>query len=57
VPAKAARAILTAMSSAKPPLRLVLGGDAIDRIRARPGGLQHELSEWEDVGRATAFDA
>ena len=56
-PAKAARAILTAMSSAKPPLRLVLGGDAIDRIRARLGGLQHELSEWEDVGRATAFDA
>lgn len=55
-PAKAARAILTAMSSAKPPLRLVLGGDAIDRIRERLGGLQHELAEWEDVGRATAFD-
>jgi NAD(P)-dependent dehydrogenase (short-subunit alcohol dehydrogenase family) len=55
-PAKAARAILTAMSSAKPPLRLVLGGDAIDRIRPRLGDLQHELSEWEELGRATAFD-
>jgi NAD(P)-dependent dehydrogenase (short-subunit alcohol dehydrogenase family) len=55
-PAKAARAILTAMSAAKPPLRLVLGGDAIDRIRQRLGDLQHELSEWEDLGRATSFD-
>lgn len=55
-PAKAAQAILTAMSSAKPPLRLVLGGDAIDGIRQRLGDLQHELSEWEDLGRATAID-
>jgi NAD(P)-dependent dehydrogenase (short-subunit alcohol dehydrogenase family) len=55
-PAKAARAILTAMASAKPPLRLVLGGDAIDRIRPRLGDLQHELTEWEDLGRATAID-
>lgn len=55
-PAKAPQAILTAMSSAKPPLRLVLGGDAIDGIRQRLGDLQHELSEWEDLGRATAID-
>lgn len=54
-PAKAARAILTAMSSAKPPLRLVLGGDAIDRIRERLGDLQDELGEWEELGRATSF--
>jgi hypothetical protein len=55
-PAKAARAILAAMSSAKPPLRLVLGGDAIDRIRQRLGDLQDELSEWEELGRATSID-
>jgi hypothetical protein len=55
-PAKAARAILTAMSSAAPPLRLVLGGDAIDRIRDRLVGLQGELSRWEQVGRATSID-
>jgi NAD(P)-dependent dehydrogenase (short-subunit alcohol dehydrogenase family) len=55
-PARAARAILTVMSSAKPPLRLVLGGDAIDRIRQRLGDLQNELSEWEELGRATSFD-
>ena len=55
-PVKAARAILTAMSSAKPPLRLVLGGDAIDRIRQRLGHLQDELTEWEELGRDTALD-
>jgi NAD(P)-dependent dehydrogenase (short-subunit alcohol dehydrogenase family) len=55
-PAKATRAILTAMASARPPLRLVLGGDAIDRIRERLGDLQHELAEWEEFGRATSID-
>ena len=54
-PAKAARAILTAMSSAEPPLRLVLGGDAIDRIRQRLGHLQEELTEWEELGRDTVL--
>jgi NAD(P)-dependent dehydrogenase (short-subunit alcohol dehydrogenase family) len=55
-PAKAARAILAVMSSAHPPLRLVLGGDAIDNIRQRLGGLQDELAEWEELGRATSLD-
>jgi NAD(P)-dependent dehydrogenase (short-subunit alcohol dehydrogenase family) len=55
-PAKAARAILAVMSSARPPLRLVLGGDAIDNIRQRLGGLQDELAEWEELGRATSLD-
>jgi NAD(P)-dependent dehydrogenase (short-subunit alcohol dehydrogenase family) len=41
---------------AKPPLRLVLGGDAIDRIRQRLGHLQDELTEWEELGRDTALD-
>lgn len=55
-PAKAARAILTAMSSANPPLRLVLGGDAIDSIRQQLTDLQDELSQWEEVGRSTLID-
>ena len=55
-PAKAARAIIAVMSSAKPPLRLVLGGDAIDNIRERLAGLQDELTQWEDLGRATSLD-
>jgi hypothetical protein len=44
------------MASAKPPLRLVLGGDAVDRIRQRLGDLQDELAEWEAFGRATSID-
>jgi hypothetical protein len=44
------------MSSAEPPLRIVLGGDAIDSIRQRLAGLQDELSQWEEAGRATSID-
>jgi NAD(P)-dependent dehydrogenase (short-subunit alcohol dehydrogenase family) len=56
-PAKAAEAIITALNSPTPPLRLVLGGDAIDNIRGRLKTLATELDQWEGVGRATAFDS
>jgi NAD(P)-dependent dehydrogenase (short-subunit alcohol dehydrogenase family) len=56
-PAKAAQAILTALDADPPPLRLVLGDDAIANIRNRWGRLQDELSQWEEVGRATAIEA
>ena len=55
-PAKAAQAILTALDAEDPPLRLVLGGDAIDNIRARLDQLSAELGQWEALGRDTAFD-
>jgi hypothetical protein len=55
-PAKAARAILAAMAAGDPPLRLVLGGDAIDRIRGRLGAMQAELDAWDAVGRDTTVD-
>ena len=55
-PAKAAQAILTALDAEDPPLRLVLGGDAIDNIRARLDQLSSELGQWEALGRDTAFD-
>jgi NAD(P)-dependent dehydrogenase (short-subunit alcohol dehydrogenase family) len=54
-PARAARAIVTALDAPDPPLRLVLGGDAIDRIRDRLGSLGAELDKWEAVGRDTAL--
>jgi NAD(P)-dependent dehydrogenase (short-subunit alcohol dehydrogenase family) len=54
-PAKAAQAILTALASPDPPLRLVLGGDAIDSIRARLESLSEELATWEALGRDTAL--
>lgn len=55
-PAKAAQAILAALDADEPPLRLVLGGDAIDNIRARLDQLTDELERWDDVGRRTAID-
>lgn len=56
-PAKAAQAILTALDAPDPPLRLVLGGDAIDNIRDRLESLTAELSQWEAVGRDTRLDS
>jgi NAD(P)-dependent dehydrogenase (short-subunit alcohol dehydrogenase family) len=55
-PALAAKAILTALDADEPPLRLVLGADAIGNIRSRFERLEGALDEWEDVGRATAID-
>jgi len=54
-PAKAAQAILTALDAEEPPLRLVLGEDAIGNIRGRLDELTVELDQWEDVGRRTAL--
>jgi NAD(P)-dependent dehydrogenase (short-subunit alcohol dehydrogenase family) len=56
-PAKAAQAILAALDAPDPPLRLVLGGDAIDNIRDRLESLTAELSQWEAVGRDTRLDS
>lgn len=55
-PRKAAQAILTALDAEPPPLRLVLGTDAIGNVRARLDRLTVELTSWEEVGRATAID-
>jgi NAD(P)-dependent dehydrogenase (short-subunit alcohol dehydrogenase family) len=55
-PVKAAQAILTAMDADNPPLRLVLGGDAIDRIRHRLETMQAELDTWDAAGRDTTVD-
>jgi hypothetical protein len=55
-PAKAVQAVITAIIAERPPLRLVLGGDAVDRVAVRLRALQSELEEWQEVGRATALD-
>jgi NAD(P)-dependent dehydrogenase (short-subunit alcohol dehydrogenase family) len=55
-PAKAAAAIITALDSDEPPLRLVLGADAIENITQRLDAVGAELRQWERVGRATAVD-
>ncbi len=55
-PAKAAAAIITALDTDEPPLRLVLGADAIGNIGQRLEAVGAELREWEQVGRNTAVE-
>jgi NAD(P)-dependent dehydrogenase (short-subunit alcohol dehydrogenase family) len=55
-PAKAAQAILAALDADDPPLRLVLGGDAVDNIRTRLDQLSCELRQWENLSRETAIE-
>jgi NAD(P)-dependent dehydrogenase (short-subunit alcohol dehydrogenase family) len=55
-PTKAAAAIIDALDAEEPPLRLVLGADAVEAVRAKDDTLRAELARWEDVARATAFD-
>ncbi|TDC40686.1 SDR family NAD(P)-dependent oxidoreductase [Micromonospora sp. 15K316] len=52
-PAKAAAAILTVVDAENPPLRLVLGGDAVDALRAHHQALLADMVTWEAVSRST----
>jgi NAD(P)-dependent dehydrogenase (short-subunit alcohol dehydrogenase family) len=54
-PAKAAAAILQALDSDNPPLRLALGADAVEAIRAHQSQLRAELEAWEPVSTSTAL--
>lgn len=56
-PAKAAEAIRMALNAANPPLRLALGGDAVDFLAGHLDSVRAELAEWEKVSRGTNFDA
>src|SRR5919201_1830399 len=55
-PAKAAQAIIDALNAEEPPLRLVLGADAIGNIERRLQKFSDELAGWRAVGEATAVD-
>jgi NAD(P)-dependent dehydrogenase (short-subunit alcohol dehydrogenase family) len=55
-PDKAAAAILRALDEPDAPLRLALGDDAVDAIRAKHERLRADLDAWEQVSRATALD-
>lgn len=55
-PAKAAKAILLAVNSEHPPLRLLLGKVALDAIRDKFRTVEEEFSKWEAVSLGTSFD-
>jgi NAD(P)-dependent dehydrogenase (short-subunit alcohol dehydrogenase family) len=55
-PRKAARAILRAIDSPRPPLRLVLGADAVERVTNKLAALRRDLDDWREVAMSTDFD-
>jgi NAD(P)-dependent dehydrogenase (short-subunit alcohol dehydrogenase family) len=55
-PVKAAQAIIAALDAEQPPLRLVLGADAIGNIERHWEALAGELDAWRSVGEGTALD-
>ncbi len=54
-PDKAAGAIFSAVESQKPPLRLVLGKYATDKVRRQTSAIESELAAWASVGGPTEF--
>jgi NAD(P)-dependent dehydrogenase (short-subunit alcohol dehydrogenase family) len=55
-PAKAAAAIRTALMAEQTPVRLPLGGDAVDGIVGHLDAVRAEVTAWEKVSRGTDFD-
>jgi NAD(P)-dependent dehydrogenase (short-subunit alcohol dehydrogenase family) len=55
-PAKAAQAMIEVVESPNPPLRLVLGADAVGAIRDKLASVEAELDTWEPVSLSTAFE-
>ena len=56
-PAKAAEAIIAAVESDTPPLRLVLGKYANDKTRKKLADAEKERAAWEHVGLPTDFSS
>jgi NAD(P)-dependent dehydrogenase (short-subunit alcohol dehydrogenase family) len=54
-PARAADAILAAVESDRPPLRLVLGRYAVEKTRRKLAAAARELEDWSAAGLATDF--
>jgi len=54
-PNKAANAIIAAVESDTPPLRLALGKYAHNKVRAKLTSTEHELTQWEPFGLPTEF--
>ena len=55
-PDKAARAMIQAVESDNPPLRLALGADAVQMIEEKLESVKAELETWKQVGINTAFE-
>jgi NAD(P)-dependent dehydrogenase (short-subunit alcohol dehydrogenase family) len=56
-PAKAARAILEIVASDHPPVHLLLGPDAVKRVRDKLDALRAEIDAWESLSASTNFSS
>jgi NAD(P)-dependent dehydrogenase (short-subunit alcohol dehydrogenase family) len=54
-PALAAKAIITVTRSPHPPLRFILGADAIARVRTKLVQVTKDLEDWESVSLNTGY--
>lgn len=54
-PARGARAIISAVLSPSPPLRLVLGAQALEHIRAKMKSLSQDIEAWEATSLGSDF--
>ncbi|PCE23281.1 short-chain dehydrogenase/reductase [Paraburkholderia acidicola] len=54
-PVLGSKAIIAAVESDRPPMHLVIGGDALDLIRKKLSDLNHDLDTWETLTRSTSF--
>jgi NAD(P)-dependent dehydrogenase (short-subunit alcohol dehydrogenase family) len=54
-PDRAAAAILELVNAPSAPLRLALGNDAVDNIRAKHAQLAADLRDWEELSRSAAL--
>jgi NAD(P)-dependent dehydrogenase (short-subunit alcohol dehydrogenase family) len=55
-PAKAAEAMIAVVESDDPPLRLLLGADAIGLLEQKQAAFSAEHARWREIGEATAFE-
>lgn len=56
-PALAAKAIILATRADDPPLRLVLGADAVDRVLAKLAQVRNDVDTWRATSVGTAYAA
>jgi len=55
-PRRAAKAMIQVVEAENPPLRLVLGEDALEHIRGKIDHVLADLAAWEASSRSTAFE-
>ncbi|HUN97377.1 MAG TPA: oxidoreductase [Bradyrhizobium sp.] len=56
-PARGARAIITAVEAERPPVHLLIGGDALDQLRGKLDEMRLETDAWEEITRSTDFQS